>query len=286
MTVHHNTPPQLVVRYQRVRQPVVVRASPLSNVPPVRLGTPVNEARKRANAKVTGTPDPTTPVLINAILPDIDTEVDGKKTKIVFKYVDANTVEIMAINLEQAKKGKDGTLKPVVHNLKLDFKKMNVSVNGVKRFDLAGTTTDKHGFTGVSPVVYSQVDNEKPKKGIRFAPITKSFNYLFELVSVVLLYVATTFVIEALIGFSSVIIVRTLGKSVFTGMLSSTTAFAVRNGMKTADAVKYASGHVATLATAMGSNLQSVLTKGIEYSAIVPIKSLIANSGAYAVVFS
>ena len=212
--------------------------------------------------------------------------VDGKRTKVVFKYVDANTVEIMAINLEQAKKGKDGTLKPIVHNLTLDFKEMKVSVNGVKRFDLAATTTDKSGFTGVSPVVYSQVDNGKPKKGIRFAPITKTFNYLFELVSVVLIYVATTFVIEALVGVSSVIIVKTLGNGVFTGMLSSATSFAVRNGMKSADAVKYATGHVAALATAMGSNLQSVLTKGIEYSAIVPIKSLIANSGAYAVVFS
>lgn len=272
----------MVVRYQRVRQPVVVRASPLSNVPAVRLGTPVHEARKRGTAVATGMPDPTTPVLINAILPDIDTVVEGKKAKIVFKKKDSHTVEFMAICLEEAKKGKDGSLKPLVFDMKVDFKVMKVFANGQEAFDLKAVMSDKQGVTGVGPTVYSQVDDNKPKKGVRFSSVFKRLNFLFELVTIALLYIATTFVTEALTGVSYVIIQRTFSKSWFSGIISSATSFAINSGMKSTEALQYATNQVTGLATIMGSNINSALASGVQYSTVVPIKSLISLGGTYA----
>lgn len=277
--------PTLALTYKRVKQPVVVRASELSNVPPARRR---NFVRTSGTASVTGVVDPTTPVLMNATLPDIDTVIQGQRTKVVFKYVDSEKVQVLAMPLETAYQDANGKLTPIVYDMVLDFKSMAVIVNGVKVFDLEGVTHNQKVITGTRPEIYSNINmgtqSTKPRKGVVFPFVLKSLSFLFEVASFVIIYSCAAFVLTHIGKYAMIVISKKLTSHWFASIASNYSKQATSQGLsgigKSANVQEYMTNFASTL----GGNLSTVMSKGIEYVTYVPTKGMDVISGVYAAV--
>lgn len=279
--------PTLALQYKRVKQPVVVRASKLSNVPPARRRA---EDDKSGTAAVTGVTDPTTPVMMNATLPDVDTVIKGEKTKIVFKYVDSEKIQILAMPLESAYLEANGKVTPIVYDMVLDFKANVVLVNGAKVFELQGVTSTQKVFTGTIPEVFSNVNvnrvYKKPKKGIVFPAVMKVLSFLSQLAYDVLIISLASFVVPIAKQYAGYVLMTHLPGVLFTNLASSIGFEALKNGFTGAAANAKVDQTMTTVASTFGTTPSDLMSKGVEFVTYIPTKGVEMISGVYAAVFN